>query len=248
MGSAVPFRHLWSPERLSADDMRTLLQTAAMLKGTRRRAEPWRPLQGRHLVVLCSAHADAGATFQRAVADLGGVPVLLNADEWRRRAGDHLADEARLLGQLYDAIDCCDLPMATIEQIEAHSGVPVANGLSSSAHPLSLVADILTIREAAAKPLHMCKLAVAAYPGPREESDVAATMARLAGMQAVVREEPVASGEADASDFILDPAARVSAARLKMPHGTPADQERLGKQVQANRQYALEAALVCGLQ
>jgi hypothetical protein len=30
-----------------------------------------------------------------------------------------------LLGKLYDAVDCCDLPPTLVEQIDRHAGVPV---------------------------------------------------------------------------------------------------------------------------
>ena len=48
-----------------------------------------------------------------------------------------------MLGRLYDAIDCCGLPTPLVEQIEAHSGVPVFNGVARPDHPLrQLIVEI----------------------------------------------------------------------------------------------------------
>lgn len=241
MYATVSHRHLWAPEHLSPAELQALLQTAAALKGARHRDRHPRPLQGRHLALLCTGGSDAAGAFQRAVTDLGGTPVLLNADEWYGRVVGQTKVEARFLGRLYDALDCCNLPMAIVEQIESHSGLPVFNGFSSPEHPLSTIGDLLTMSEIAGKPLHKCRLAVVAHDPPGVD-EAAAAVARLAGMHILGRDK------ADQADFVLDTAAPASAGRLTMPRGAPADQARLGERLETNRQFTLEAAIVCGLQ
>jgi hypothetical protein len=178
---------------------------------------------------------------------------LLNADEWRVRAGDRIPDAARLLGRLYDAIDCCDLSSEVVEQIEAHSGVPVFNGLASSAHPMALLGEFLTMREAIDGPMHLSRLSVTANASP-DAVLPAVAMARLAGMQVLLRGASMpAPAVADAvrtddPDFILDPGASPSTNRLTRPHATPPQQSMLNRKLAANRLCTLQAALVCALQ
>lgn len=251
--STVPHRHLWSAERLTSYDLQLLLNTAAMLKRAGQRADGWAPLRGRHVALLCSGNSGVAPGFQRAVAELGGTASLLNADEWRARAGDRIPEAARLLGRLYDAIDCCDLPPEIVEQIETHSGVPVFNGLGKSDHPMALLGEFLTMREAVDKPLHLSRLDVTSH-GPSHAVQPAVAMARLAGMQVLLRDAvlhahdgAVQAADGD-PDFILDTSSSSAAHRLTQPHATAQQQAELNGKLAANRQCTLQAAIVCGLQ
>jgi ornithine carbamoyltransferase len=160
MSVSVPHRHLWSPDRLSSAELQALLDTAAALERAKRRGDGWGPLRGRHLALLCNGADDAATAFQRAVHELGGSVALLDAHDWQTQAGARVADAARLLGRLYDAVDCCDLPPALLEQIEAHCGVPVFNGVAKADHPLSaMVAALLADnRQCALQALMVCSL------------------------------------------------------------------------------------------
>ncbi len=160
MSASVPHRHLWSPDRLSSTDLQALLDTAAALERAKQRGDGWGPLRGRHLALLCSGADEAAATFQRAVHELGGSVALLDAHQWQTHAGAGVADAARLLGRLYDAVDCCGMPLALLEQIDAHCGVPVFNGVAQADHPLSaMVAALLADnRQCALQALMVCSL------------------------------------------------------------------------------------------
>jgi ornithine carbamoyltransferase len=125
MSYSLPYRRLWSPGELSGNDVRALLDTAAALKQTTRRSSGWQPLRGRHLALLCADAGSAGALYDRALIELGANVALLHTATWLSRAGDKLPEAARLLGKLYDAVDCCDLPPTLVEQIDRHAGVPV---------------------------------------------------------------------------------------------------------------------------
>jgi ornithine carbamoyltransferase len=160
MTASVPHRHLWSPDRLSSTDLQALLDTAAALQRARQCGAPWGPLRGRRLALLCSGAGEAAAAFQRAVHELGGSVTLLDAHDWQTSARGRVADAARLLGRLYDAVDCCDLPLPLLEQIDAHCGVPVFNGVAQADHPSSaMVAALLANnRQCALQALVVCSL------------------------------------------------------------------------------------------
>jgi len=142
MSRFVPHRHLWSPARLSSADLDALLYTAATLDRAKQPSHGWRPLRGRRLALLCNCADDTTLSFQRAVHELGGTATRLDAKEWLSNAIERMPDAARVLGRLYDGIDCCDLPAPLVDQIEAHSGVPVFNGIARPEHPLrQLIVD-----------------------------------------------------------------------------------------------------------
>lgn len=243
MTSTVPHRHLWSPERLSSADLHTLLDTAAALKRAKQRDHGWGPLRGRHLALLSSvATDDAVLAFQRAVQGLGGTVARLDTQDWRSSAGERVPDAARMLGRLYDAIDCCDLPEPLLEQIDAHCGVPVFNGLACTNHPLRVVGALLTMREAGAKPLNRLHVQFNGdTQGPRQHA--AAVLARLAGID--VRGREASKPELD---FIFDLRAVANdGGCLTLPEGSSDQQAQLAALLAGNCECTLQALMVCSL-
>jgi ornithine carbamoyltransferase len=145
--SSLHHRHLWAPDRLSAAERRALLTTAAAVKRTKAHQPDWRPLLGRRVALLGGGDTAATALFERAVADLGGSVSLLDGHAWHERAGGRVDEAARLLGRLYDAVDCCGLPAPLLAQIDGQAGVPVFDGLGRADHPLTRLAEQLTEQE-----------------------------------------------------------------------------------------------------
>ncbi len=62
-------------------------------------------------------------------------------------------DTARVLGRMYDAIEYRGFAESVADDLAAHAGVPVYNGLTDEWHPTQILADFLTMREHSAKPL-----------------------------------------------------------------------------------------------
>ena len=250
MSCTIPHRHLWSPERLSAADLHALLDTAAEVKRAKQRDSGWAPLRGRHIAVLAQQNDDATLAFERAVRELGGKATLLDARDWQSSAGARVADAARMLGRLYEAIDCSGLPAALLEQIDAHSGVPVFNGLAQPDHPLSAVGALLTMRDASGMPFE--RLHVQLFGDPQlPPQRTAAALARLVGVDAQPQMS-AAIGAADAAgdepDFIFDPLAAPAATnRLIMPAAPPDEQAYIATLLARNSRCALQAMLICSL-
>ena len=65
---------------------------------------------------------------------------------------ESVADTARVLGRMYDAIEFRGNTQADIEELAAHAGVPVYNGLTDEWHPTQMLADFLTMHESSNKP------------------------------------------------------------------------------------------------
>ena len=60
---------------------------------------------------------------------------------------ESIADTARVLGRMYDGIEYRGFGQEIVEELAAHAGVPVWNGLTNEYHPTQMLADMLTIRE-----------------------------------------------------------------------------------------------------
>ena len=65
---------------------------------------------------------------------------------------ESIADTARVLGRMYDAIEFRGNRQADVEELAAHAGVPVYNGLTNEWHPTQMLADFLTMHESSNKP------------------------------------------------------------------------------------------------
>ena len=65
---------------------------------------------------------------------------------------ESIADTAAVLGRMYDAIEYRGNAQADVEELAAHAGVPVYNGLTDEWHPTQMLADFLTMHESSHKP------------------------------------------------------------------------------------------------
>lgn len=125
----------------SADAVLTLarrLQLAALAG----RSEPL--LRGKNLGLL-SEHEDSqdARLFHRAATELGAQVAQLRARLSAQTPATDLQHTARLLGRLYDAVECQGLPAALVSQVGAAAGVPVYDGVATAAHPTAPLSERL---------------------------------------------------------------------------------------------------------
>ena len=64
-----------------------------------------------------------------------------------------MKDTARVLGRMFDGIEYRGFAQESVEILGRYSGVPVWNGLTDEWHPTQMLADMLTMRDHAGKPL-----------------------------------------------------------------------------------------------
>ena len=57
------------------------------------------------------------------------------------------------MGRIYDAIEYRGFGQSVVEELAKYAGVPVYNGLTDEFHPTQVLADLLTMKEHAEKPL-----------------------------------------------------------------------------------------------
>ena len=86
-------------------------------------------------------------SFDMAMRQLGGSAIILEAGSTQLGRGETVADTARVLSRMVDAIMIRTDDHAKIEELAHHASVPVINGLTDLSHPCQIMADLLTIVE-----------------------------------------------------------------------------------------------------
>ncbi|MGB7373376.1 ornithine carbamoyltransferase [Pontixanthobacter sp.] len=97
-------------------------------------------------------------SFDMAMRQLGGSVIILESATSQLGRGETIADTARVLSRMADAIMMRTDDHAKITEMAQHATVPVINGLTDRSHPCQIVADLLTIIEHG-KPLPGLELA-----------------------------------------------------------------------------------------
>lgn len=86
-------------------------------------------------------------SFAVGISDLGGVPLIIDAQGSQMGSKESVADTARVLDRQVAQIVWRTYAQAGLEEMAANSKVPVINALSDDFHPCQLLADLLTIAE-----------------------------------------------------------------------------------------------------
>ncbi|MEE4201071.1 ornithine carbamoyltransferase [Erythrobacter sp.] len=106
------------------------------------------PLAGRVLaLVFEKSSTRTRVSFDIAMRQLGGTVLVLDAGSSQLGRGESIADTARVLSRMVDAIMLRTDDHAKIEETARHASVPVINGLTDRSHPCQIVADLLTMIE-----------------------------------------------------------------------------------------------------
>jgi ornithine carbamoyltransferase len=82
-----------------------------------------------------------------AMRQLGGSAIVMEAGGMQLGRGESIADTARVLSRMVDAIMIRTDDHAKIEELAHHASVPVINGLTDQSHPCQIMADLLTLVE-----------------------------------------------------------------------------------------------------
>jgi ornithine carbamoyltransferase len=85
--------------------------------------------------------------FEVAAYDQGAHVTYLDPAGSQLGHKESVRDTARVLGRMYDGIEYRGSAQANVEELAAHSGVPVWNGLTDEWHPTQTLCDMLTMRE-----------------------------------------------------------------------------------------------------
>jgi len=107
-----------------------------------------RPLDGHVLAMVFEKNSTrTRVSFDIAIRQLGGSALVLDAATTQLGRGESIADTARVLSRMADAIMVRTDDHTKLEEMIRHATVPVINGLTDLSHPCQIVADLLTVVE-----------------------------------------------------------------------------------------------------
>ena len=106
------------------------------------------PLAGHTLAMIFEKNSTrTRVSFDMAIRQLGGNSLILDGATSQLGRGETIADTARVLSRMCDAIMIRTDDHAKIEEMAHYATVPVINGLTDLSHPCQIVADLLTVVE-----------------------------------------------------------------------------------------------------
>ena len=136
-------RHFLKLSDLSADELGHVIARASVLK-QQKSALP-RPFVGKTLAMIFTKNSTrTRVSFEAGMAKLGGHALFLHGDAMQLGRNEPIADTAKVLSRMVDAIMIRNDSQTDQEQLAANASVPVINGLSNFHHPCQLLADIQT--------------------------------------------------------------------------------------------------------
>jgi ornithine carbamoyltransferase len=151
--SGLTMRHFLDLVPAGAESIRTILNEAMRRKQARGgqfkgAADDDRPLDGCTLAMIFEKSSTrTRVSFEQAIRQLGGTPMMLSSADMQLGRGETIADTARVLSRMVDAIMLRTDAHAKLEELAQHATVPVVNGLTDRSHPCQLLADVMTWEE-----------------------------------------------------------------------------------------------------
>jgi ornithine carbamoyltransferase len=140
-------RHFLRDDDLSPAEQAEVLDLAAAMKADR---FGYRPLAGPRTVAVLfdKPSTRTRISFSVGIAELGGHPLLVDAQTSQLGRGEPIADTARVLSRQVAAIVWRTFGQDRVTEMASAAAVPVINGLTDAFHPCQVLADLQTVREA----------------------------------------------------------------------------------------------------
>ena len=130
------------------DEIRYLISLAKQFKAMKLAGTPHKYLEGKNIVLLFEKTSTrARCSFVVAGHDLGLGVTYLDPGSSQMGKKESIEDTARVLGRMFDGIEYRGYGQEIVENLAAHAGVPVWNGLTNEFHPTQMIADMLTLEE-----------------------------------------------------------------------------------------------------
>ncbi|MET9220057.1 ornithine carbamoyltransferase [Streptomyces sp. NPDC088197] len=147
-------RHFLKELDFTPEEFRHLVELAAELKAAKKAGTEEQRLRGRNIaLVFEKTSTRTRCSFEVAAADQGASTTYLDPSGSQIGHKESVKDTARVLGRMFDGIEYRGSGQDVVEELAAHAGVPVWNGLTDDWHPTQMLADVLTMTEHSAKPL-----------------------------------------------------------------------------------------------
>jgi ornithine carbamoyltransferase len=134
-------------------ELRYLLRLAEALKMAKYAGTEVQRLGGKEIALIFEKTSTrTRSAFEVGAYDQGAHVTYLDPSGSQLGHKESIADTASVLGRMYDGIEFRGSAQADVEELAAHAGVPVYNGLTAEWHPTQMLADFLTMHESSHKP------------------------------------------------------------------------------------------------
>jgi len=164
-------RCLLTLDDYSPAEIRFLLRLATELKAAKYAGTEQPRLLRRNIALIFEKDSTRTRTgFEVAAYDQGAHVTYLGPSGSHIGHKESMKDTARVLGRMYDAIEYRGFGQKLAEELAAHAGVPVYNGLTNETHPTQTLADFMTMREFTHK--HLSDLTVTFLGDGRDNDDM----------------------------------------------------------------------------
>ncbi len=111
-----------------------------------RQKRPSEKLRGKTIAMIFQKPSTrTRASFEAAIALLGGHSMNLNWNEMQLGRGETIHDTAKVLDRYVHAVMARVFRHEDLEELARDAKVPVINGLSDKHHPCQILADLLTM-------------------------------------------------------------------------------------------------------
>ena len=139
-------RHFLRDDDLSPAEQREVLELALEFHADRFLRTPLRGPKA-VAVMFDKPSTRTRVSFSVGVAELGGYPLVIDASGSQLGRGEPVADTARVLERQVSAIVWRTFAQSRMEEMAAHSSVPVVNALTDEFHPCQILADLATVAQ-----------------------------------------------------------------------------------------------------
>ncbi len=124
-------------------DEQALIGQARMLQRAAAAGRVLALLRDKNLGLLCADDTLPSALlFRQAASELGARVAHIGMSLSEHSSAQDVVHTARLLGRLYDAVECQGLPTALVQQVAGAAGIAVYDALSDEPLILQLAAQL----------------------------------------------------------------------------------------------------------
>ena len=153
-------RNFLKLEDFTSQEIRFLLDLSRDLKRAKYSGTEQPRLRGKNIALIFEKTSTrTRCAFEVAAYDQGAHVTYLGPGGSQIGHKESMKDTARVLGRMYDGIEYRGFAQSVVEELGAHAGVPVWNGLTDEFHPTQILADVLTMIEHCDKPLDQISFA-----------------------------------------------------------------------------------------
>jgi ornithine carbamoyltransferase len=139
-------KHFLKDDDITPSQQAQIIDSAIKLKADRFSQRPFAGPQT-VAVIFDKTSTRTRVSFAVGIAELGGVPLIIDSGVSQLGKKESVADTARVLERQVAQIIWRTYAQAGLDEMAANSSVPVINALSDSWHPCQLLADLMTIKE-----------------------------------------------------------------------------------------------------